>query len=410
MTFGTARVERADARALPLPDASVDLIVTSPPYWALRDYKDGGQSLDGQIGAEATPAEYIAALLDCTREWARVLKSTGSLWVNLGDKYAGSPSGPRESLDRAGAHVEIWRSRRHGRRSDVPNKSLIGLPWRYAIGCIDDLGLILRAETIWSKPNGVPESVTDRVRRAHENWFHFTKEPRYYAAVDDIREPHISHQVRGTEQAIAMARRREAGATPNPRGGTFASINPVGKLPGSVWHIATQPLTIPPRVSHSQCCQGTDSECDKGLSHFAAFPTKLIRPIILGWSPSGICLECGEGRRPLAEAYDTDAPRPGREGARIIGSTCGCPHATAPTRNALVIDPFGGTGTTAMVARALGRDSISFDLSAGYLGLAEWRINDRRELCIARGRYRPPAPADPLRAAALDMLARMAGV
>ena len=84
----SAVILRADARALPLPDASVDLIVTSPPYYGLRDYRDGDASLAGQIGSEATPAAYVAALLDCTREWMRVLKPSGSLFVNLGDKYA----------------------------------------------------------------------------------------------------------------------------------------------------------------------------------------------------------------------------------------------------------------------------------------------------------------------------------
>src|SRR5690606_32804541 len=100
----------------------------------------------------------------------RVLKPTGSLWINLGDSYSGGQRLDNEST--------AW----------VPQKSLIGIPWRYAIRCIDELGLILRAEVIWSKPNGLPESVTDRVRRSHEQWFHFTLNPRYYSAVDEVRE------------------------------------------------------------------------------------------------------------------------------------------------------------------------------------------------------------------------------
>lgn len=432
MTFGTARVELADARALPLADASVDLVVTSPPYWALRDYKDGDQSLDGQIGAEATPAEYIAALVDCTREWARVLKPEGSLWVNLGDKYVGGGQGGNAGGNLESPHLNKVVKAGSAVPPGFRVKSLMGLPWRYALGCVDDLGLILRAEVIWSKTNALPESVTDRARRSHEHWFHLTKEPRYYSAVDDIREPHTGPD----RPAYGRTRPTMPGGTRGTNTGGLDHADtrgmgkhPLGKLPGSVWNIPTSPLVIPPHVAHARCCQGTDPGCDQGLNHFAAFPPNLIRPIVLGWSPSGICLECEQGRRPVAEVINTNAPRPGqttalsgahgadgREGARpssvarIIGSACGCRHPTAPTRNALVIDPFGGTGTTATVARALGRDAISFDLSAGYLGLAEWRINDRRELCRARGRYRPPKPADPLRAAALDLLATMAGV
>src|SRR4051794_29747660 len=157
----TAIVTQGQADNLHLPDASVDLIVTSPPYFNLRSYHDGGEHYGGQIGAEATPAAYLDRLLDCTREWMRVLKPSGSIFVNLGDKYG-------------------------------KDKGLGMLPARYAIRAVDELGLIQRAEIVWSKPNGLPESVTDRVRRSHEQVFHFVKKPRYYSAVDEIREPHVA--------------------------------------------------------------------------------------------------------------------------------------------------------------------------------------------------------------------------
>jgi DNA methylase len=188
---------QADARALPLADASVDLIVTSPPYWGLRHYTDGGELYDGQIGSEASPAVYIDNLIACTREWMRVLKPTGSIFVNLGDKYAQRPgqfgSGNKGGSLTGGAaepkHITARMTRRQ-RDHGIPPKSLIGLPWRYALRCIDELGLILRAELIWSKLTGLP--VTDRVRRSHETWFHFTVEPVYYQSVDEIREPHAA--------------------------------------------------------------------------------------------------------------------------------------------------------------------------------------------------------------------------
>ena len=186
----TAVVIRGDARHLPLPAASVDLIVTSPPYFGLRSYTDDGEHYDGQIGSEATPAEWVAALVDCTREWMRVLKPSGSMFVNLGDKYGGFQSNPgtKPHLDGIGKAYTTQARGRHGVLPGTTPKSLLGLPWRYAIACTDQLGLTLRRDIIWNKPNGLPESVTDRCRSSHEYLFHLVKQPRYYAAVDEIRE------------------------------------------------------------------------------------------------------------------------------------------------------------------------------------------------------------------------------
>src|SRR5690349_18106309 len=139
--MGTADVIRADSRNLPLADASVDLVVTSPPYFALRSYQDGGEHYDGQIGAEPTPDEFVSSLLEVTRECVRVLKPSGSLWVNLGDKYASSGGLKAQSFSMAQEVRTV--TRRKSMTQDVPPKSLIGIPWRYALACIDDLGLIL---------------------------------------------------------------------------------------------------------------------------------------------------------------------------------------------------------------------------------------------------------------------------
>jgi DNA modification methylase len=366
---GSAQVIRANSRHLPLADNSVDLVVTSPPYFALRSYQDGGEHYAGQIGDEPTPAEFVASLLEVTAECVRALKPSGSLWVNLGDKYG-------------------------------PGKSLIGIPWRYALACIDDLGLILRAEVIWSKPNGLPESVTDRVRRSHEQWFHFTLQPRYFSAVDEIREAHNA-PAKPSGMAKLDGRSGQAAHT------LTAVQNPLGKLPGSVWTVPTEPLRVPESL---------------GIDHFAAFPTEWPRRIIQGWSPSGICVECGEGRRPVSERTLTHN-RKGRQTQRescapisggdsnqtlgwerevsITGYACACSQGTAeeahylpPTRPAVVLDPFGGTGTTALVAKALGRHGISVDMSADYCRLAEWRTNDRNQIAKVLGIEKVPE-ADP---------------
>lgn len=352
-TGGSVRIIRGNALDLPLADNSVDLVVTSPPYFGLRSYQDGGEHYDGQIGAEATPAEFVDALIAATREMMRVVKPSGSIWVNLGDKYAGQSS------------------------RGVPCKSLIGIPWRYTIRCIDELGLILRAEVVWSKPNGLPESVKDRVRRSHEQWFHFTLSPRYYSAVDEIREPQSSaeHHARYPQQRYAESRRQPAHMTGAINGG----LNPLGKLPGSVWTIPTEPLRVPKEL---------------GIDHFAAFPTEWPRRIITGWSPRGVCVECGAGRRPVverSEPHGTGSTTLGyQRDVTITGETCDCPEPTAPTTPGVVLDPFGGTGTTALVASVLGRVGISVDRSEDYCRLARWRTTDPGERARAARVPKPP--------------------
>jgi DNA modification methylase len=392
---------RGDARHLPLPDESVDLVVTSPPYWGLRSYTDDGEHYDGQIGSEDTPGEFIAALVACTREWMRVLKPSGSMFVNLGDKYAGSQphadhgTGASTLNGHGGAGTAKDQGIKFRRRADfgsVPVKSLLGMPWRYALGCVDDLGLILRAEIIWSKPNGLPESVTDRVRRSHEQVFHFTKQPRYFAAVDEIREDSTGYH------RDRMAERGPRDSTTKARA-MLDTCNPLGKLPGSVWEIPSQPLAVPASL---------------GVDHFAAFPMELPRRIILGWSPSGICTECGEGRRPVTiegghvqaghggtEVGDARRqawiPRPSKASTlrtiapkAIAGYACACPQPDAPARPAVVLDPFGGTGTTALVADMLGRTGVTVDRSADYCRLARWRTSDPAERARALGVPKPP--------------------
>ncbi|MCW2766713.1 MAG: methylase domain protein [Nocardioides sp.] len=403
----TALVLRGDARTLPLPDASVDLIVTSPPYWSLRSYTDGGQHYDGQIGAEQTPWDYLDALWECTQEWIRVLKPEGSLWINLGDKYS-TYEGPRTvrapagSLNARLADASQESARQHTRSAPdaygVPYKSLMGLPWRYAIGCVDNLGLTLRAEVIWDKPNGLPESVTDRVRRSHEQWFHLVKQPRYYSAVDEIREPHAPDSLRRSKLGARSMKARNAsidgGAT------AYAGGNPLGALPGSVWEIATQPLRVPVELQ---------------ADHFAAFPMEWPRRLILGWSPHGICIECGDGRHPvrdssekvlhrpsgaanLGKAMAEDASRTRRSANNVLsvhkitGYACACPAPDAPTRPAVVLDPFGGTGTTALIASTLGRRGVTVDRSADYCRIAQWRTTDPGERARALGLPKPPLP------------------
>lgn len=321
----TAIVLRGDARQLPLPDASVDLIVTSPPYWALRSYTDGGRHYAGQIGDEPTPQEYIDNLLTCTAEWTRVLKPEGSIFVVLGDKYSdradGGPSSARTYREDRAEALPPGRSS----TAAAPRRSRLLLPERYRIACVDRLGLIVRAVIIWHKPTAMPESVTNRVRTVHEDVVHLVKQERYFAALDEIREP-------------LRAPRRKAGAKAfgarntcltRTATGDYEGQNPRGAVPGSVWEIATQPLRVPEHL---------------GVDHFAVFPPALVRRIVLGWSPAG----------------------------------------------GTVLDPFGGTGTTALVADVLGRRGVTVDRSADYCRIAAWRTTDRGERARALGLPKPP--------------------
>jgi DNA modification methylase len=457
---GRALVVRGDALQLPLPDGCADLIITSPPFFWLRAYNAG----PGEIGSEPTPAAFLESLWAATREMVRVLKPSGSIFVNLGDKYNSAPGGPlgsssqlRQELPSGGRthHKPRRLGESPGRldaragfdspaRPQIREKSLLGLPWAYALGATGmlaalggpnpALNLIHRATIVWQKPNGLPESVTDRVRVSHEYWFHLTKQPRYYAAVDEVREPHAAHTLRYYSQPVLD--RLPSGTREQGREGWEGGSHPLGKLPGSVWSIPSEPLRLPDWLN---------------VQHYAAFPSEWPRRLILGWSPPGICVECGQGRFPVVDVERTarrpsqHKPSPASPGdpahgrgwldftpqATILGYACACTPYTdhpgtgepsgehgrignvadnggypenfgagsgthdnlsarpkvgpwreyhldgwrpPPTRPALVVDPFGGTGTTAMVARALGRHAVTVDLSHAYSRAARWRV------------------------------------
>lgn len=396
---GDALVIRGDARQLPLPDETVDLIVTSPPYWAQRSYKDGGEHYDGQLGSEETAQAFLDALWTVTTECWRVLKPTGSMFVNLGDKRAGSGSpgttvgstlqGTKQQLrtgaDRAGTRVQ-YAPHGFGRK-----KSKMLLPHRYAIGCEDGLadpdgiGWIVRQDLVWSKPNMLPEPVRDRTRDTHEMWFHLTKSGDYYHGTDEIREPHTgnAHPRRKDGELPPKDARGVDTGVRNP-GGYFGetTFNPLGRIPGSVWEIPSEPIRVPAHL---------------GVEHFAAFPQEWPRRLILGWSPNAWCVRCGSPRRPVSELDSIEDRRgrvQGRDGDsitkahgvdgrngqrysttfRLSGYACDCDDTTAPTTPAVVLDPFAGTGTVPMVARALGRRGIGVELSADYARLARWRV------------------------------------
>jgi DNA modification methylase len=259
----TARVLTGDVRAVlaTLPAGSARVCVTSPPYWGLRDY-----GVDGQLGLEPTPAEYVTNMVDVFREVRRVLADDGTCWVNLGDSYNSSPSNQHSTV--VGANGSKALGATVGRQvRDVPGlkpKDLVGIPWRVAFALQAD-GWYLRSDIIWSKPNPMPESVTDRPTKAHEYLFLLSKRDRYYYDADAIREPHAHPDVDHISQARTAAHAVAFLGNPPTNIGR-AGNHPLGRNRRTVWTIATEPFPG---------------------AHFATYPTALVEPCILAGSARG---------------------------------------------------------------------------------------------------------------------------
>jgi DNA modification methylase len=295
-----------------LPNNSIQTVITSPPYYGLRSYNGG----EHEIGLERTPQEYVAKLVQVFRQVRRVLKDDGTVWLNLGDSYAvnGSKNTGRNDDGRHSDTIH-GHARKHARhqieRLDcLPSKNLLGIPWRVAFALQDD-GWILRSDIIWSKPNPMPESVTDRPTKAHEYLFLFAKQSRYFYNADAIKVPSLHagelHTMCSAKQS-QRAVQRAYGPSGNEKPGTPPVLIKPTKNIRSVWTIATKPY--------------------KG-AHFATFPPKLVEPMILAGSCSG----------------------------------------------SIVLDPFAGAGTVGMVAAQHQRHFIGIDLNAEYVQLAHCRID-----------------------------------
>jgi DNA modification methylase len=351
-----------------LPDESVHCCVTSPPYYRLRDY-----GVDGQIGLERTPSEFIAKLVEVFRDVQRVLRHDGTLWLNIGDSYAGSWGA--QSREYAGKHAPSVSaisanqvkaaSRKESRTGAIPEgsklkrKDLIGIPWMLAFALRDD-GWYLRQDLIWHKPSAMPSSVTDRCTTAHEYLFLFSKQPRYYYDAVAIQEPaKTGHKGSRFDTGKTRAAKRNQVQIGERADSEFRNKR-------SVWTISTEPSKF---------------------KHFATFPKKLVRPCILaGTSEYGVCSECLAPWKRCVSRKKVKRSRPnsitkrcGDEGTGnfcpndVAGvktettgwmPTCGCDSGVV---TATVIDPFSGMGTTGIVALSEGRSYIGAELSREYI-------------------------------------------
>lgn len=267
-----------------LPGASVDCVVTSPPYWGLRDY-----GVDGQIGMETSPTEYVEALRAVFAEVARVMVPSGTCWLNLGDTYSGrANAGPSRARHRGHGHQNGYPMVQN-RTSWAPYKSAFGMPWRVAFALQDD-GWTIRNAIVWHKPNGIPESVTDRLSTRYELLFLLTRSERYHFDLDAIREPHKSVSLARAARRRLTPDRSQIGVgapnTQNPQ----QSVHELGRNPGDVWSIPTTPSRH---------------------EHYAAFPVEIPRRCIAAGCPvSGTVLDpfsgtgtTGEAARRLGRRY-----------------------------------------------------------------------------------------------------------
>ena len=246
-----------------LEDCSVHTCVTSPPYFWLRDY-----GVDGQIGLEATPEEFVAKMVEVFREVRRVLRDDGTLWLNLGDSYATGTKAPRNPTTITGPDVPAsWAGRCQPERVGTPagykTKDLLGIPWRVAFALQAD-GWYLRQDIIWHKPNPMPESVRDRCTKAHEYIFLLSKSERYYFDNGAIKEPATCDRMRGPALHADLK-------STNGNGGLSRREPQDFRNRRSVWTVAAKPFSG---------------------AHFATFPPALVEPCILAGAPAeGVVLD-----------------------------------------------------------------------------------------------------------------------
>lgn len=299
----------------------VDCVVTSPPYFRLRDY--GGAA--GELGRERTVAQWVENLRVVLREVRRVLKPHGSVWLNVADGYSRHPG------------------------SGVARKSLLLGPERLALALAAD-GWLVRNKVIWAKPNPLPQSTADRLSPTYEVVFFLVKQPEYFFDLDSIRVPHRST---GTRRQP-----REAGRTYLGGNGGLGRLKAAGRVghrngknPGDVW-------TIPTATFRGD--------------HFATFPGALVERPILATCPERICVQCDQPwTRPVR--VPTIHTNEGRRVIRKAGELQRC-DCFAPSRPGVVLDPFFGTGTTGHVAARLGRDWLGIELKPAYVWLARKRL------------------------------------
>lgn len=315
-----------------IAESSIDTVITSPPYFRLRNYQQ-----DEQIGLEDHVNGWVDELLLVARGLKRVLKPTGSLWLNLGDTFSRTPN------------------------EGAPSKSLVLAPERLALAMTND-GWVLRNKVIWAKPNPMPTSVRDRLSCTWEVVYFFTKSQQYFFDLDAIRVPHLGAgraSAKSISKAWSVPEQWRGPSTGNNSGldqlkASGLPGHQLGKNPGDVWTIPTAGY--------------------RG-AHHAVYPERLVEQPLLASCPEKVCASCGQ---PWIRSRHRQIDH-----LTLIGElhqACGC--SLSATRPGLVLDPFMGAGTTAVVAERIGRDWLGIELNREFSDLANQRLD------LARGTSR----------------------
>lgn len=381
--------------------------------------KCGARRVDNQLGLEPTPDLYVARMVEVFREVRRVLAKHGTCWVNMGDSYVSQGGDGRAGFNGQVRVDQLNKDQRVRPQDGLKSKDLVGMPWRLAFALQAD-GWVLRADIIWAKPNPMPESVTDRPTKAHEYVFMLTKRPRYWFDQEAVREPWGDHgrddmRSKGVRTGLAYlqqeaiahnsspqtkTKKLDGWATHDGGHGSFHRdgrqkgepnfVNASGRNIRSVWEIATQPYPE---------------------AHFATYPEELVRRCLLAGCAAEVCRECGKSRERIVQPHLVPGPKANRQrldtgrGDSSDGNDQGsnrlrdghlkgwtrddatlgwsdCGHGNY--RPGIVLDPFVGSGTTALVARNHGRHAIGIDLRADYLELAARRLQQLSLLAETR--------------------------
>ena len=305
----------ANALAIPLANKCVHTIVTSPPYYGLRNY-----GVNGQIGLEVTPDAYIANLVEVFRECKRILRDDGTLWVNIGDSYSGSGNGSGDYRDE-GASISKNDAKYGTHKPGMPNglkpKDLIGIPWMLAFALRAD-GWWLRQDIIWAKPNPMPESVKDRCTKSHEYIFLLSKSKKYYYDNEAIKEP--SKNPQDDLRRIKADKEKKYNIKAMQWNTKYKNLQPDGQQPNTMHLKRLEGEEYMSPVRNKRDVWTVTTKPYKG-AHYATFNPDLIKPCILAGAPEG----------------------------------------------GIVFDPFVGSGTTVATAIQLGRKGIGLDLSYKYL-------------------------------------------
>jgi DNA modification methylase len=448
----TVRILIGDVRAKlkELPDESVHMAVTSPPYWRLRDYgtgtwvggdpacthepppsrhrgkhtaasrhghrskaerdhrscRCGAVREDDQLGMEESPADYIATMVEVLREVRRVLRKDGTLWLNMGDCYAGQSGGWQGKNGSRASRTFTARIRaKKAGGLCIKRKDQILMPARLAIALCDD-GWYIRRRIIWYKPNAMPESVRDRPANAHEDVYLLSKRPRYFFDAEAVKEPASTE----THARVAAGRKKPAGWDMGPGGhrslaGRYSNgVTPKttdernGNRNNASFMAAVSPIVVETRNMRDVWVIPTEPYPD---AHFATFPLAIPeRCILAGTSERGVCPHCGAPWLRVVKRRRVNSSNAAKAGTKIkgkghptsqaredhdvrngpvaitktVGWKPGCGCADNVPVPATVLDPFGGAGTTGLAAARLRRNAILIELKPAYAEMAHARL------------------------------------